>query len=254
MASNLQPDRWLFPIEGRPEDLSSLREGLRTGPLRLEGHDDGLGQDVCLCDARIDPSVGGVEALNAAKRVVQGLNSIFALRRGPSFKPVQLTGAIFEGRPDGSRRARPAAIGIQSSVGMVLSASDPTVRIEGVPIPSWEERYLSAAEIEPLFAEAVQFAHGGFAELYQAFDTIKRTVTPTLGDTKRGYEYLRDRRWLSEDEFTNLNATLNRRHHGLPSDPVTNGVEISLEHARYLVRQLLDRWAEEIAAGTEDGA
>ena len=91
-------DRWLFPIVGRPEDIANLRNGLRVGSQRLEDHADEHGTEVCLSDRRIDPSKGGVEALEAARDAVEHINSVFSFRHGSTYKPVTLTGAAYEGR------------------------------------------------------------------------------------------------------------------------------------------------------------
>jgi len=69
-------NRWLFPITGRPEDIAKLRDGLRAGPRRLEDHADVNGAEVCLCDRGIDPSMGGVEALEAAKVAMEHIGCI----------------------------------------------------------------------------------------------------------------------------------------------------------------------------------
>jgi hypothetical protein len=246
-------DRWLFPIIGRPEDIANLRDGLRVGPQRLEDHADEHGTEVCLSDRRIDPSKGGVEALEAAKNAVEHINSIFSFRRGSIYKPVTLTGAVYEGMLDGSRRARPLAIvrlSMRSRATFVPTAPDPTILVAGVPIPSWEELYLAAEEVEPLFREARRFAQGSFEQVCRAFETIKRRGKPGKEATRDGARYIEQQGWLTAAELTDLYQTCAVVHHGLPSAPIKSGAELSLEQARSLVRQLLDRWAEELAAGS----
>ena len=68
--------------------------------------------------------------------------------------------------------------------------------------------------------------------------------------TNEGHLHIKRGGWLTSDDLSNLYETCKLGRHGLPSEPVTKGVELSLEQARPLVRQLLDRWAEEFAAGS----
>jgi hypothetical protein len=90
-------NRWLFPITGRPEDLTVLRESLRTGPRRLEEFDDEHGRDICLCDEGLELTTSGVQALDAVRPSFNLLNEIVSFRRGPTYQPVVLTGTVYEG-------------------------------------------------------------------------------------------------------------------------------------------------------------
>ena len=96
-----------------------------------------------------------MEALEAARGAVEHINSVFSFRRGSTYEPVTLTGAVYEGLLDGNRRARPLAIfrlSIRVRVTFVLTAPDPTILVAGVPIPSWEELYLDAMRSNPTLA------------------------------------------------------------------------------------------------------
>ncbi len=233
---------------GRPEDIAELRSSLRTGPLGAEDYCDRHGHDVCFHDDRLDLECGAWRALEDARRVLEQVNEVFALRRGSTYRPVALTGVVYEGMSDGSRRVRTIAVAMQGTSGRVtFYAPDPTISVGGVPLPSWDELYLKAMAQEPYFREAIQFAKGSIADVCRAFETIKRRGRPGNKATREGYEYIRDRGWLTPDDLLNLYGTCQPGRHGLPADPVTKGVELSVEQARALVLQLLDRWAEELA-------
>ena len=246
-------DRWLFPIIGRPEDIANLRDELRVGPQRLEDHADEHGTEVCLSDRRIDPSKGGVEALEAAKNAVEHINSIFSFRRGSNYKPVTLTGAVYEGMLDGSRRARPLAIcrlSMRAHATFVLTAPDPTILVAGVPIPSSEEMYVAAMRIEPHFGEALRLAQGSIADVCPAFETIKRRGKPGKIATREGYLHIERCGWLTSDDLSNLFETCKLGRHGLPSEPVTKGVELSLDAAVAGSPTAGSLGREELAAGS----
>jgi hypothetical protein len=242
-------DRWLFPIRGRAEDVAVLREQLRTGPRRLEDFHDEHGAHACLCDRRIELNLSGVHALDAAEASLERINDVLSWQLGESYEPVVLAGAVYEGLPDGTRRARPIAVTrIRGKCGgrMALSAPDPTILVGGVPIASRLEQHLAAEEIEPLLRGARRLAQGSIADVCRAYETVKRGCVPGNRSTRAGFEYMRDAGWMTPEECENMYATWAKERHALQAAPPTQGSVLPLPQARALVQRLLDRWAEEL--------
>jgi hypothetical protein len=244
-ASSPTTERWLFPIDGRLEDVAQLRQHLRTWLVKLEDFDDEHGRHVCLCDQRLDPNVSGVQALEAAKIAVERINGSLQFLCGHSYEPVTLNGEVYQGIPDGTRRPR-HYVKITVVGRIAASAPDPVVLVGGMPIPSRLELYLRAEVAEPHFGEAARLAQGGFEQVGRAFETIKQQGNAGQDARRKGYELARQRGWLSADELTNLYESCKLARHGLPAEPMAKGTQLSLDQARLLVRRMLDRWAEEL--------
>jgi len=238
--------RWLFPLRGRLKDILALQSQLQTVSVRVED----WGEDFCLCDVGLDPNLSGLAALDVARAIIARLTNHMGVIGGESFEPVQLSGVVYEGLPDGSRRPRVTGVAV-ATASMIVSAPDPTI-VTGAPQSKPPrtrlERYADAAKLEPIFAEAVRFAQGSVADLYRAFDTIKRQgKRGGKNATKAGAAYIEQQKWLTPEEMDNLRATLDSKHHGLPAEPPRSGVFLTHSQARLLVCRLLDRWADDLA-------
>ena len=130
---------------------------------------------------------------------------------------------------------------------VAASAYDPIVVTGGTPIRSRLELYLQAEEAEPHIGEAQRLVQGGFEQVCRAFETIKQQGKPGQDARRKGYDFVLQRGWLSEDELTDLYESCKPARHGLPAKPMPKGSQLSLEQARTLVRRMLDRWAEDLA-------
>jgi hypothetical protein len=226
--------RWRFRLEGSAENLRELRVFCSSGPLRivideeahwLEWDELEPDQDAAAIASAANGALG---TLLGAARLLEVVHD--PVRLGTQ----QLVSA------SGSK----ATFVVLQSVVAVRHVNRPTILINGVAPPSWEDRLLATALRDDDVEQALRLygsREPDMRDLYFILELVEKSIAPGT---------VQERGWISNAERTRFRRTVNSRRalgdlarHGSdfapPEKPTTLG------EARLAIRDVVLAWLKE---------
>jgi hypothetical protein len=231
---------WQVGLMGGDGDLSRLATTFSEGDPRVWLQADGV---YVMESSALDKLTDAVEVDSEAGRILGLMHGAMKLD-DPSVRPVQPSRDFWH-QGDHHRLAFPGtASGHTTVTGVAVGTVD---GVSVPPPPPPERKWMAIAMSNANVADALQLISGSetWFQLYKIVEVIKSAVGGEDGIVQRG--------WTSRNRIRTFKATAN--HPALSGDdarharqPGSGGKRsMSLQQAQALVRELIQRWLQELA-------